>query len=100
MNEITGRPAGPFIDRDFVRRNAEPENPDRGFATLLHGALGNVNQMQIDADRAVTGILNGEMDNIHQVLIKAEEAQISLQLTTQVVNKVLQAYQEISRMQI
>ncbi len=100
MNEITGRGINSFVDRNLVFNERDKVENENDFADLLRGALGEVNQMQVDADKAVDHLLTGDLENLHQVMIKAEEAQLSLQLTTQVVNKVLQAYQEISRMQI
>ncbi len=100
MNEITGKKINSFVDRNLIFNDRDKVESENDFADLLRGALGEVNQMQIDADQAVDHLLTGDLDNLHQVMIKAEEAQLSLQLTTQVVNKVLQAYQEISRMQI
>ena len=100
MNEITGKKINSFVDRNLIFNDRDKVESENDFADLLRGALGEVNQMQIDADQAVDHLLTGDLDNLHQVMIKAEEAQLSLQLTSQVVNKVLQAYQEISRMQI
>jgi flagellar hook-basal body complex protein FliE len=70
------------------------------FWGMLQEALGSVNRLQQEADRAALDFAGGDLDNLHQVLIKTEEARLALQLTTQVVNKVVQAYQDISRMQI
>ncbi len=90
----------PFIDRNFVlqTRDQGPNGP--GFADTLRDVLGQVNRLQVESNEATEQLLGGNLENLHQVMIKAEEAQLSLQLTVQVVNKVLQAYQEISRMQI
>ncbi len=90
----------PFIDRNFALKVSSGEEGDQSFADTLRGVLGDVNRLQIEADQSLDQLLTGDIDNLHQVMIKAEEAQLSLQLTVQVVNKVVQAYQEISRMQI
>lgn len=90
----------PFIDRDFVHRNRESaETFDPTFADTLRGVLDRVNRLQLESAQATGELLTGDLQNLHQVMIKAEEAQLSLQLTVQVVSKVLQAYQEIARMQ-
>jgi flagellar hook-basal body complex protein FliE len=89
-----------FIDRDFVLKSRNQVEGEETFAETLRGILGQVNRDQLEADEAVNQMLAGDLQNIHHVMIRAEEAQLSLQLTVQVVNKVLQAYQEISRMQI
>lgn len=100
MNEVTGKGINTFVDRSLIFNDRDKVGNDNGFADMLRGALANINQTQLDADQAVDNLLTGDLESLHQVMIKAEEAQLSLQLTTQIVNKVLQAYQEISRMQI
>ncbi len=99
LENIVGKPTG-FVDRDFVRKSGEVPVKEENFADTLRGVLGQVNELQVEANDAVESLMTGDMQNLHEVLIKAEEAQLSLQLTVQVVNKVIQAYQEISRMQI
>jgi flagellar hook-basal body complex protein FliE len=89
-----------FIDRDFAQRNSQEVEAEQTFADTLRGVLGQVNQLQVESSQATNDMLTGDLQNLHQVMIKAQEAQLSLQLTVQVVNKVLQAYQEVSRMQI
>ncbi len=90
----------PFIDRSFARPAGEEEKAEINFADTLNDVMGRVNRTQVEANQALDHLLTGDLQNLHQVMIKAEEAQLSLQTTVQVVNKVLQAYQEISRMQI
>lgn len=92
--------AAQIIDRNFVLQTRDQSDHNPGFADTLRSVLGEVNRLQVESDLATNEMLSGNMENLHQVMIKAEEAQLSLQLTVQVVNKVLQAYQEISRMQI
>ncbi len=99
IENIVNKPQ-PFIDRDFVRQGREQVEAEQTFADTLRGVLGQVNQLQVESSQATNDLLSGDLQNLHQVMIKAEEAQLSLQLTVQVVNKVLQAYQEVSRMQI
>ena len=59
-----------------------------------------MNQLQIEAENLTNAFASGATDNIHQVLIAAEKADIALQFTLQVRNKILDAYNEIMRMQI
>lgn len=81
-------------------RTGAPEQDAGTFWETLQEALGSVNRLQREADQASLDLVSGNLDNLHQVMIKTEEAQLALQLTVQVVNKVIQAYQDISRMQI
>jgi len=70
------------------------------FAEALKSSLASVNQSQVTADRAAEQVAAGNTKNLHEAMIKLEEADISLRLMVQVRNKVVEAYQEIMRMQV
>jgi flagellar hook-basal body complex protein FliE len=71
-----------------------------GFADTLSSAVAQVNKAQVNADRAVEQLQTGEAKNLHEVMITMEKADISLRLMVQMRNKVVDAYQEIMRMQV
>ena len=70
------------------------------FADVLKAGLNQVNNLQKEADSLAAKFAAGETDNIHGVLIAGEKADIALQLATAVRSKLLDAYQEIMRMQL
>lgn len=72
----------------------------KGFKEMLTEALDSVNKAQWEADRATTALALGEVQDVHQVTLAMERADLMLQLTIRVRNKAIEAYQEISRMQI
>ena len=76
------------------------ESSQVSFGDMLKKALNNVNDLQVNADNLTNDLAAGKTDNIHEVLIAGEKAGISLDLTMQIRNKVLDAYNEIMRMQI
>jgi flagellar hook-basal body complex protein FliE len=71
-----------------------------GFAAWLDKELGNVNNQIVNADNQVRKLAAGEVDNLHQVMISMEEAKMTFQLALQVRNRLLEAYQDVLRMQI
>ena len=73
---------------------------DKSFGELLAEVLGDVNKLQKDAEKASVDLATGNLQDISQVTIAAEKASIALQLTMQVRNKAVDAYQEIMRMQV
>lgn len=79
---------------------SKKEDGKVSFGEHLKSALQNTDQLQKEADLAAQELVSGELENLHELMIATEQAQLSLQLTVQVVNKVIQAYQEIYRMQI
>ena len=70
------------------------------FGDLYREAMNKVNQQQIEANIATEGLITGEIEDLHHVMIASEKARLSLQLTVQVTNKVIEAYKEITRMQL
>jgi flagellar hook-basal body complex protein FliE len=70
------------------------------FGNLLNSLLKEVNSSQVKADEALKGFLSGEIQDLHQVVAATEEAKLMFELAVQVRNKVIEAYQEIARMQI
>jgi len=74
--------------------------PSGGFDGMLGQFVESVNKKQLDASRAVNGLLSGQDVPLHRVMIASEEASVSFQLMVEVRNKVLEAYQELMRMQV
>ena len=70
-----------------------------GFLEVLHSAMGDMQQLQTQAETKVAGVLQGNGADVHSALIAVEKADLSFQLMMQVRNKIVSAYEEISRMQ-
>lgn len=70
------------------------------FSDYLSSAINKANDAIIQSEKLNNDFAVGRIDNIHQVMIAAEKAEIALQFTLQIRNKLLDAYNEIMRMQI
>ena len=70
-----------------------------GFMETLRGAMEQTEQLQGDADTRTAALLDGQGMDVHSAMIAVEKADLSFQLMMQVRNKIVAAYQEISRMQ-
>lgn len=70
------------------------------FSEMLGKALDTVNNMEMDASHAAERMAAGLEPDIHSVMIASEKASLAFQLTAQVRNKILDAYQEVMRMQV
>jgi flagellar hook-basal body complex protein FliE len=70
-----------------------------GFMETLRGAMDQTKDLQGAADAKVAGLLDGSGMDVHTAMIAVEQADLSFQLMMQVRNKIVAAYQEISRMQ-
>jgi flagellar hook-basal body complex protein FliE len=80
--------------------NVESKDKGVSFVDFLNNAVSDVNKLQIESEQLNEAFAMGKTDNIHQVTIAAEKADIALQFTMQIRNKVLEAYQEIMRMPV
>ncbi|MFN3814336.1 MAG: flagellar hook-basal body complex protein FliE [Aquificaceae bacterium] len=70
------------------------------FVQELNKFLHWVNQEQKKAGAIREEILKGAEIPLHQVVIEFEKASVALNLLIQVRNKLLEAYQELNRMQV
>lgn len=71
-----------------------------GFHSVLEGLIGRVEQSRGQAQQAVNGFLTGTNEELHSVALAAQRSELEFELFLQVRNKVVQAYQEIMRMQV
>lgn len=69
------------------------------FKDLLKGLVNQVDTLQKDADASIEGLVTGETTDIHDVTIKMEEAGIAFDLMMEVRNKLVEAYQQIIKIQ-
>lgn len=79
---------------------AEPSPEESSFSDVLKESLAEVNDMQIDAKEAAQNLVTGGGGEIHDVMIRLKEAQVSFEMVLAVRNKVVEAYQEVMRMQV
>lgn len=77
---------------------AAPSSP--GFLQRVTEGLQEVNQQLLEGQADLQRLAVGETDNLHAVMIRLEESRISLQVLLQARNRVLEAYQDVMRMQI
>lgn len=70
------------------------------FQEILKEKLTDLNETLQKADKLTLQYLAREIQDIHEVMLALEQASLALQLAVQVRNKVIEAYQEISRMQL
>ncbi len=68
------------------------------FMKTLEKSIEQVESLQSEAEQQVEGLLTGKGNDVHSAMIAVEKANLSFQLMMQVRNKIVQAYEEISRM--
>jgi flagellar hook-basal body complex protein FliE len=67
------------------------------FLDTLHSAVDQVGQLQSQADTQVASMLSGGGQDVHSAMIAVEKANLTFELMVQVRNKIISAYQEVSR---
>jgi flagellar hook-basal body complex protein FliE len=72
-------------------------NTDASFADALSQLVGTVEGSAGDANQAIGRMLDGSGD-VHEAVIALQKADTMLQLTVQIRNKLVQAYQDVMRM--
>jgi len=70
------------------------------FASLLGKMVTEASAQQNSALQSVRAVQGGQNVPLHQAVIGIEEANVSFQLMVEVRNRLLEAYQEVMRMQI
>jgi len=90
----------PSGTKDIGQFTAPIEGGTKNFGEFLTEALGEVNNLQHQSAKASFDLAAGKLQDVSQVTIAAEKASIAIQLTMQVRNKMIDAYQEVMRMQV
>lgn len=81
-------------------QTARPADPIGSLLAPLGDGLKQVNAMQFQSkDLQNEAAVGGDVD-LHDVMITAEKASVAMQLTLQIRNKMVEAYQEVMRMQV
>jgi len=83
-----------------VKNTASPAEVACNFSAYMTDALDQVNQAQLVSEEMAIKYAAGEVTDVHQVMVAGQKASLMLQMTMQVRNKAIEAYQEIMRMQV
>jgi flagellar hook-basal body complex protein FliE len=89
-NSSVGLDSGPSIEA----------GQGTSFADTLKKSIAEVNQLQKKSDTAMQNLATGRTDNVAEVMIAAEKADIALRVMVQVRNKIIDAYNEVMKMQV
>jgi flagellar hook-basal body complex protein FliE len=76
------------------------EKSGAGFGDILKDAISAANVLQKQSDQEIQKFMSGESEDLHTTVIAMQKADLSFQMMMQVRNKIVQAYQEIMRMQM
>jgi flagellar hook-basal body complex protein FliE len=96
------------ITSDYVQEAAESsqsvsDSSDNSFDSVFQSALdllNETNQLSNDAELEEIRFAMGDSENLHDLTIALQKAEVAIQYTVAVRDKVLDAYKEIMNMQI
>ena len=97
-------PAIPNRNTRAETNSSDPQKSDAtkgtSFGDLLEKSVEKVNSLQKQADAAIDDLVIGNNKDIVQTMIMMEKADVSFRLMMQIRNKIIQAYEEVMRMQV
>lgn len=96
----TGKTASELKSQPFDNKPVSSNPGQPTFADTLKEAVGTVNTIQKQADVKAQELATGKTDNIQEVMMASEKADIALRLMVNVRNKIIEAYQEVMKMQV
>jgi flagellar hook-basal body complex protein FliE len=91
---------GPQQSVGPAKSPGSPSDPAGGFGSMLTNAIGNLEKTQDAAATQAQELATGQTDDLSSVITSVQEAQLSMQLASQVRNKAVEAYTEIFHTQI
>lgn len=103
IEKIGAQPASAALKAAVLtdeKKTAGAAELGKSFGDMLNSALNKVTAQEKNVEQLNEMFIRGESVDTHQLMIHAEKLSLGLGLTVQVRNKVIEAYQEIMRMQI
>jgi flagellar hook-basal body complex protein FliE len=71
-----------------------------GFGALVTDGLAKLNGELLTTQTDLQQLAVGDVQNLHQIMIRMEESRLSFELMLHVRNRVLEAYQDLMKMQV
>ena len=94
------RGVGSEVLQNAYRQAEATSGPAKpGFASRLGELVGEVDRLQDQAGALQTRAIQGEAVEVHDVMIASQEAGLALSMMIEIRNKLVDAYQELMRMQ-
>ncbi len=87
------------LPMDLAKKKPASQGPAQ-FGDALASAVKEVSQQQGKADNMAVQLALGKDVEVHDAVLAMEEAQISFQYALQIRSKLIEAYQEVMRMQV
>lgn len=90
----------PIQGQAKVPISTEDKTNHISFSSVLKNAIEEVNKVETEADDKAEKLAQGKADDLHDVMLSAQKAKITVEASVQVQQKVIDAYNEMMRMQV
>lgn len=77
-----------------------PQAAAPGFVQMMEHGVADLNKTLLSAEQGVQQLAAGTATNLHEVMLQLEQARLAMQVASQVRSRVVEAYQEVMRMQV
>lgn len=79
---------------------SESKTNDSSFYTLLQDGMREINTTIKASEQASVDMASGKSVNLHETMLAVTKAELAFNLAVQMRNKMVEAYQEVMRMQV
>ena len=83
-----------------LSRNSKAHEPERDFGSFLRSKIKEVDRAQKEALERLQDFSTGKDPDLVELTLSLTQAELSFKFLMKIRNKVIEAYQEIMRMQI
>jgi len=88
------------IDPQQMRSHRPASAPSASFKDVLADAVGEVQRLQEEADTTIKELVSGEIKDVAEAMVAVEKADVAFKTMMVVRNKIMAAYEEVTRMQV
>lgn len=96
---IAGLPSFPTAPTNPTGPTGLDDDAGGGFGSMLHQAIDKVGALNSDSEKQIGDLVQGNRQDIQNVMVAVEKADVAFQLMMQVRNKIVNAYEEVSKLQ-
>lgn len=106
VDPLRDLPGARIQPADVSAREMRPARPSRSvegtrsFQETLAETVTEVQRLQTEADSTIKKLVAGEITDVSEALVQVQKADVAFRTMMTVRNKVMDAYQEIMRMQV
>jgi flagellar hook-basal body complex protein FliE len=100
LQALSGIQATGAATQEGPTRLAAGQAAPQSFGSMVTDGLSRLNGELLASQAEMQELAVGNVQNLHQVMIRMEESRLSFELMLHVRNRVLEAYQDLMKMQV